>query len=142
MGTKLITVLHSSVKFMFACIWGAGNYVYHKPINLPSGKYDESLRVERPQHDLVTDMELELSRLPRYEAYAKIIDDIQDKQIVCPHRMQTHPLPEITNPDMVDHAIANGHTLGKKREEIEAAIRQRQNRWRGGSGPSTRRRRE
>jgi hypothetical protein len=121
--------------FIAYCFGIGENTLQKEPVKTASSRYDESLRVERPQHDLVTDMELELSRLPRYQAYAKIIDDIQDKQIVRTHRIQTHPLPKITNPDMVDRAITNGHTLCKDRDAIEDEIRERQNRWGRGSEP-------
>ena len=77
-----------------------------------------------------------LSNLPRYEAYAKLIGEVQGKQIVRTHSLQTHPLPKITNTDMVAQAIANGHTLCQTREAIDDEIRTRQSRWGpGGNNP-------
>jgi hypothetical protein len=111
-----------------------------EPIKIPSGKYDESLRVERPQHDLVTDMVVELTRLPRFTAYAKIMQEENDEQTVKTQKIQTHPLPAIQNPNGELQAIANAHTLCKGRDDIEVEIRGRQNRWRGGSNPPPNRR--
>jgi hypothetical protein len=130
--------------FLIMCFGLGGSLLQEEPVKIASNRYEETLRVERPQHDLVTDMELELSRLPRYQAYAKIIDESQDRQLVRTHRIQTHPLPERTNMNMEAQAIAKGHLLGKKRDAIEEEIRERQSRWRPGAGkaPQTSRRRE
>jgi hypothetical protein len=62
--------------FLYHCFWVVGDCLDHKPIKVPSGNYDESLRVERPQHDLITDTVLAMTRLPRYQAYVKIIEEI------------------------------------------------------------------
>ena len=93
---------------------------------------------------MTNEMAQELGKLPRFQAYVKIIDEVQDEQIVNTHRIKTNPLPKITNTYMVDQAMANGHTLGKDRDAIEEEIQERQSRWlRGASSPpQTQRRRE
>jgi len=112
-----------------------------KPLKVASGNYTESLRVERPQHDLVTDMVLELSRLPRYTAYAKFVEETNNIQFTRTHKIHTLPLPPVKNPNAEAQAVANGHTLCLERDHIEAEIRERQNRWgRGGSPPPQTRR--
>jgi hypothetical protein len=88
-------------------------------------------------HDMSDEMAQELSQLPRFTAYAKIIDD----KTVSTHKMQTLPLPNV-NQEPVAQAITNGHNASKDREAIEAEIKERQDRWRPGSGgfsPSRRR---
>ena len=88
-----------------------------------------------PTQEMINQMAKEIGRLPRFQAYARIIDENQNEQIVSNHRIQTHPLPEIINPDMVTQAIANGHRLGKDRDKIEEEIRARQSRWLRGTTP-------
>jgi hypothetical protein len=126
------------------CQWGALQFLIHflfraipkrlvkQPVKVPSGKYDESLRVERPQHDLVTDMVLELTRLPRFTAYAKIIQEEKNKQTVKIYKMQTHPLPDIKNSNGELQAIANAQRLCKTRDQIDEEIRTRQRKWQDG----------
>jgi hypothetical protein len=107
-----------------------------KPVYVQSGDYDEAPRRERTQAEMVDSMSRELSNLPRYQAYVKLIDEVQNKQIVRIHALQTHPLPAKTNTDMVAQAIANGHTLCQTREAIDDEIRTRQRRWgHGGNNP-------
>jgi len=119
-----------------------GNTLDEDPIKIPSGRYVETLRVERTQQDLNNEMANELSNLPRYQAYVKLIDESGGKQIVRTHRMQTHPLPAITDPNGEVQALTNGHSLCKTRIDIEAEIRERQSRWNRGSGPPRGRERE
>jgi hypothetical protein len=107
-----------------------------KPVYVQSGDYDEAPKRERTQAEMVDIMSRELSNLPRYEAYAKLIDEVQNKQIVRTHSLQTHPLPEITKTETYQRAIANGHTLCHTRQAIDNEIRTRQSRWgRGGNNP-------
>ena len=107
-----------------------------KPVYVQSGDYDEAPKRERTQAEMVDSMSRELSNLPRYQAYVKLIDEVQNKQIVRIHSLQTHPLPAKTNTDMEAQAIANGHTLCQTREAIDNEIRTRQRRWgHGGNNP-------
>jgi hypothetical protein len=113
-------------------------------IRVPSGQYVKKHVNVRPVHDMTNEMAQEIGKLPPYHAYVKLIDNNQNEQVVRTHRIKTNPLPEITNTHMEAQAIANGHTLGKDRDAIEEETRERQNRWRPGSGeaPQTHRRRE
>jgi hypothetical protein len=128
---------HYELYIFMGLIFGAEPRILaNNPIKIPSGKYVETLRVERTQQDLNNEMANDLAKLPRYQVYTKLTDESQGTQIVQTHRIQTHPLPAITNADMEAQAIANGHTLGMERDEIDAEIRARQSRWgRGGSPP-------
>ena len=110
-------------------------------IQTTSPLYTERETNERTFRDMTDETVQELTQLPRYQAYAKIIDDIQDRQIVRTHRIETLPLPAKQSMETEVHAIANGHTLCKDRNAIEKEIRARQSRWRGGHGsPRTRER--
>jgi hypothetical protein len=105
-------------------------------IKVASGQYIERQVNTYTTQEMTNQMAQELVKLPLFQAYTKIIDQSQGKQIVRTHRIQTHPLPAIQSMETEEYAIANGHKLGKKREDIEAEIRERQNRWgRGGSPP-------
>jgi hypothetical protein len=111
-------------------------------MKVATGNYVEKPYHVRQFHDMSDEMTQELTKLPRFQAYTKLIDESQKKQVVRTHRIETHPLPKITNTNMEAQAITNGHTLGKERDAIDEEIRTRQSRWQGGSSPSTRRRRE
>src|SRR5687768_15803774 len=64
-------------------------------IKVPSGQYVEKHVNVRPVHDMTNEMAQELGKLPRFQAYTKIIDESQNEQIVRTHRIRTEPLPEI-----------------------------------------------
>jgi hypothetical protein len=135
-----INILH---QFLFRCLWYCPIELEKQPVKTPSGKYDESLRVERTQQDLNNETVNELSNLPRFQAYVKLIDESGGKQGVRTHKMQTLPLSGRQNTGNIDHAILAAREAGKKRDEIEAEIRARQDKWgRGGSPPPTRRLRD
>jgi hypothetical protein len=119
------------IAFLFKLVPEA---LMENPVKIPSTKYDESLRVDRPQHDLVTDMVLELSRLPRFHAYAKITQG-EDNGI---YKMHTLALPRVKDLTGELQAIENGYTLCKKRDDISIEIRERQNRWLGRLPPGQR----
>ena len=124
--------------FLTHCFLLSGSILQEVPVKVPSNRYEETLRVERPQHDLVTDMELELSRLPRFRAYAKIAQEKDDRQTVQTHKIQTNPLPKIEDSQGEIKAIDNAHPSCKERDEIEEEIRARQSPWRdGGQSPPT-----
>jgi hypothetical protein len=57
------------------------------PIKIPSGKYTEQMKVERTQADLVNEMAKELSDLPRFTAYTKLIEG--ESAII--HKIKTEP---------------------------------------------------
>jgi hypothetical protein len=102
-----------------------------QPFKVPSRKYDETLKVERTQQDLVNEMAQELSNLPQYTAYAKLIDEQNGVQRVLKHKIQTFPLPPaVRGAEIETSLIEKSHVLCKERELIEGEIRERQDRWR------------
>jgi hypothetical protein len=112
--------------FSLAC-----SMLYQKPMRLPSGKYDETLTVERTQQDLINEAAIELGRLPRFNAYYKIIEEREGTQTVLTGQLQTLPLPPATvNAGVVDYARQGSHRFCREREAIEAEIYERQDRWR------------
>ena len=73
-----------------------------------------------------------LTNLPRFTAYAKIIEEKDGEQKVKTAKIQTYPLPKIleTAEEDLAMAIENGYVRSKKRSEIEVEIRERQEKWR------------
>jgi hypothetical protein len=127
--------------FLYLCIWSVGHCLYWKPFKVPSGNDDDPPRGERPQHDLVTDMVLAMTRLPRYQAFTKVIEETDGEQSVSIHKIKTKELPPERESDIETLVTQAGYDFCKKREDIEAEIRQRQAKWQGGSGsPRTRER--
>jgi hypothetical protein len=88
--------------FIFYCLRLFSTNLWNEPVRIPSGKYDETLKVERTQQDLINEMAIELGRLPRFHAYYKIIQETQGKQTVLAGKMQTLPLPKETIAKEVD----------------------------------------
>ena len=121
--------------FIYLFLGEESRILAKEPIKIPSGKYVETLRVERTQQDLNNEMANALSNLPRFQAYTKIIHESNGQQSVNTHRMQTRSLPAAKNPGAELQAITNAHTLCKTRDDIETEIRERQNRWGRGSAP-------
>ena len=103
------------------------------PIKIPSGKYTETLRVERTQQDLNNEMVNELTNLPRFQAYAKVSQEGNNQAAI--NKMDTYALPDEISPDREEQAIKNAHNLCKTREDIDAEIRERQSRWTRGTTP-------
>jgi len=117
--------------FIDWCFWVAPLYLAAAPVKLPSGKYDETLKVERSQQDLINETAMELVSLPPFHAYAKIIDQASGIQQVFKHKIQTLPLPEVLRGAEIEASlIEKSHVLCQDRELIEEDIRQRQEKWR------------
>jgi len=68
------------------------------PVKIPSGRYDETLRVERTQQDLINERAKELSDLPRFTAYTKTIAG----ETTAIHKIKTEPFPKGTNEAIID----------------------------------------
>ena len=100
-----------------------------QPVKVASGHYDETLRVERTQQDLVNEKAIELSGLPRYTAYAKVLFEKDNKQTVWTGKIYTNPLPPQKN-NLEAEAIKTGHKFSRLRSDIEKQIRERQEKWR------------
>jgi hypothetical protein len=123
--------------FIQWCFVGSPSGLEDEPIKVSSGKYDESLKVERTQQDLINEMAMELSSLPRFTAYAKAIEERKGTQLVWKRRIQTLPLPPERRARGVDSetmALENSHRFCKERDQIEEEIRKRQEPWRNGRG--------
>jgi hypothetical protein len=87
--------------------------------------------VERTQQDLVNEMAQELSSLPQYTAYAKLIAEQNGVQRVLKHKIQTFPLPPaVRSAEIEASLLEKSHVLCQERELIEEEIRERQERWR------------
>ena len=104
-------------------------------IMIPGTQFIETQVNTYQTQEMTNQMAQELTKLPRFIAYARIISEVAGKQIVGNHLMQTLPMPKITNVNMESVAIANGQTLCKLREDIKADIRERQTKWRRGPEP-------
>ena len=100
-----------------------------EPIKVQSGRYDESMRFERTQQDLINEKAIELTNLPRFSAYAKVLYENENKQTVWTGKLLTSPLPPEKN-NLEDEATQNGHDLSRKRTDIEEQIKERQEKWR------------
>src|SRR5215813_2114634 len=100
-------------------------------IKVPSGHYVEKQINVRQVHDMTDEAAQELINLPRFSAYAKIIEEKTGKQNVWSGKIETYGLPNDlpTAEENIACAIESGHTVSKKRGEIEEEIRQRQEKW-------------
>jgi hypothetical protein len=75
-------------------------------IKVPSGQYVEKLVHIRPVHDMTDEMAQELTNLPRFIAYAKVIEEKEGKQNVFKGKMQTlKPVP------VTEEKIETKHTF-------------------------------
>jgi hypothetical protein len=104
-----------------------------KPIKIPSGHYNESLRVERTQQDLNNDMVQELLDLQPLTAYVKAAAGKAKIQtpLFAPTSTSTTPLVDMRLGAMRNAIDAK---MLKKRSDIEEEIRERQGQWRQGGG--------
>jgi hypothetical protein len=102
-----------------------GSMLSAMPIKTKSGVYTETVRMERTQIDIVNEMVQELSSLPRFIAYAKILEGDTVKK----HKIKTHPLEEL---EPHDFGICEIEMYCKSRETIEQEIADRQARWKAG----------
>jgi hypothetical protein len=122
------------VLFIGMCLNIAPERLRDFPVKLPSGKYSETLKVERTQQDLNNDMVQELLELQPHTAYVKkatwkgkIQSVVIDKAAAA--------LLEASRIELVDvRGIARDNAVRdlilRKRGDIEAEIRERQERWR------------
>jgi hypothetical protein len=97
---------------------------------------------------MVDIMAQELTNLPQYTAYAKVIDEEDNRQSVYKEKIKTYPI-DYAIEDMSEKGeriesikyMMNFRTglagLTKKRDDIEAEIRERQEKWRRAQTPTT-----
>jgi hypothetical protein len=123
--------------FVSDCFRKLPRLLAKEPIKVPSGKYEETLRVERTQQDLINEMAMELSSLPRFTANAKVIEERDKTQLVHKQQIQTLPMPPVQQSiaTIEPRLLAASHQLCKERDAIEDEIRQRQDRWRNRQPP-------
>jgi hypothetical protein len=96
--------------FISDCFRELPRLLAKEPIKVPSGKYEETLRVERTQQDLINETAMELSALPRFTAYAKAIEEQSGTQMVWKRKIQTLPLPSpLRGAESEAIARENGH---------------------------------
>ena len=109
-------------------------------VKVQSGQYVEKLVHVRPVHDMTDEMAQELTNLPKFTAYAKVIQEQGGRQAVIKHKMQTLELPESYLeeaedikylPDLITLHIGFSKYY-KERTQIEEEIRQRLEKWRKG----------
>src|SRR5262245_8058556 len=93
---------------------------------------------------MVDIMAQELANLPRFRAYAKVIDEKNNEQVVLNRKFETYPLsslserryadkyPESVRAFIEHNTIRSGYC--KARLLIEKEIRERQDRWRKSYG--------
>ena len=96
-----------------------------EPIKVQSGRYDESLKVERTQQDLVNEMAQELIDLRPHTAYVKS---------AWKGKIQTLGVAQAPGSQLVDVTVSawyNAIVTGilKPRTDIEEEIRERQENW-------------
>jgi hypothetical protein len=115
-------------------------YLLRRPenhIKIPSGQYVEKQVHVRQVHDMSDEMAQELSNLPRFNAYAKIIKEEGGQQTVWKGRIQTLPLiPQYPN-NNTGVIFDFSSDLCTNREEIEQQIRERQEKWRRAQTPTS-----
>jgi hypothetical protein len=120
-------------RFINDCFQRLPRLLAKEPIKVPSGKYEETLKVERTQNDLIADMELELSRLEPRTAYVHVVQQRNGIQVVRQAKIRTLPLPQPNDQSLMDTIIKQSHAkVYKLRTEIEEEIRQGQEKWRRG----------
>src|SRR4051812_5077820 len=99
-----------------------------------SSQYIEKLVNSRTFIDMNHEMAHELIKLPRYTAYAKIIEERGgDQTVIAPKfRAQKPPsVPHGRNRDIRDRALELTHSFYcKERTQIEEELRHRQKNWR------------
>jgi hypothetical protein len=115
--------------FILHCLRGLPWYLADNPIQIQSAHYEEPVR-DKTQGEMVDIMAQELMNLPRFTAYAKIIQERLIKQGVFIHKLNTSSPMKVDRHDL-SIATNNGHKMSEKRTDIEAEIRERQKKWRG-----------
>jgi hypothetical protein len=111
-------------------------YLKEKPIKIPSGHYDESLKVDRTQQDLNNDMVQELLDLQPHNAYVKSASWKGKIQTVVVDEAAAALLSaggrELVDVRTSARQNAIWHGILKLRSEVEKDIRERQEKLREG----------
>jgi hypothetical protein len=120
--------------FIAYCFGLAPRLLAQQPLKVPSGKYVETLKVERTQQDLIADMVLELLELQPHTAYVKsagwkgkiqtvVVDKAAAALLSTGGRELVDVRGSIQKKALEDRIL-------KERSAIEAEIRARQDNWR------------
>lgn len=105
-------------------------------IKVPSGQYVVKPVHTRPVHDMTDEMAQELANLPRFTAYAKVIAEKEGEQTVWRGKIKTSPVFLLPHIELSGKYIGHGTFLSsclKSRRLIEEEIRQRMEKWQGGT---------
>jgi hypothetical protein len=128
-------------EFIIYCFQILPNALNKDPIKVQSNQYEEELPREKTQGEMVDIMAQELANLPRFSAYAKVIDEKDEQDCLYKGKIKTLPLRsewegdkrkrriEISKMDIEGIMTIGSYKIIKKREKIEADIRERQERW-------------
>jgi hypothetical protein len=113
--------------FLFHCFDVVPSNLYHDPIKLPSGKYEEEPKREKTQGEMITEMEQELNSLTNHTAYVKtatgkgkMMQAVPDDALLGEPRVDVRAIAWRT-------ALYRG--ILRQRSDIEAEIRERQEQW-------------
>jgi len=129
-GERIAWQLNEIQQFVFLCLRSIPWNLAKNPIQTQSAQYDAEPKREKTQSEMVDIMAQELSNLPRFHAYTKIIKEEGGRQTVWKGLIETNPLFPL-NPNNQEKEIADiSSELCTKREEIEQQIRGRQEKWR------------
>ena len=141
-------------RFIEDCFFRCAELLAKEPLKVFSGKYEETLKMERTQADMVNEMAHELTNLARFTAYAKVIEEKGGVQSVLKRKMYTlqmrkmaerYPAPEGEFREALEAAQKRGFQDAERRllektaasgmcvarAAIEKEIRARQEPWRG-----------
>jgi hypothetical protein len=144
---RIIWQLTELQNFIIECLRFFPWHIAQNPIQIQSAQYEEPVR-DKTQSEMVDIMAQELTNLPQYSAYVKVIDEEDGHQSVYKGKIKTYPI-DYAIEDMSEKGkriesckhMMNFRTglagLTKKRDAIEAEIRERQERWRRAQTPTT-----
>lgn len=125
--------------FSHLVFYWTGKILSDNPIKLPSGQYEEKLKAEKTQMDLIKEMAQELSSLPRFTAWTKTINE---KGKVCKARASIYKvdidsyIEEIYGKELQKIFKYTHESCCTKRDLIEFEISARQFPWtKSGTAP-------
>jgi hypothetical protein len=118
--------------FILFCSHPAGITLEHLPIKVATGKYEENPKRERTQRELFDEKVQELSNLPRFTAYAKILHEKNGRQTVLKKKFNTEAYSKSSETWLENakrRTTQNAHKYGTMRTEIEEQLRERRESW-------------
>ena len=128
--------------FIMLCFRIGSHTLAEAPIKLQSGKYEEAPKREKTQAEMIDEMMLGLANIPRFSAYAKVIQEKERVQEVLKRKIETFPLAEIpqrylSDPTYQTLRASIEHNMIRARNcharaDIEEDLRRRRERWQRG----------